>query len=218
MADTSIGVGIIGANVNYGWGTRAHIPALQALAEFRLVAVGTTRTENRRADGARVQDPERLRRGRAARHSRGCRPRPHLRARAPSPRTDPPRAAGRQARLLRMAARRQPAAGGRAPRPCRGTGRPPHGGFAGTGGSRVRADARAGRGGLRRAGADRDHALVTPGRGWPTRGVRLGGRRGPGRDDAHHRRRALARRADLRAWGVPLRLGRRSRRRCARRK
>ena len=45
MADTSIGVGIIGANVNYGWGTRAHIPALQALAEFRLVAVGTTRTE-----------------------------------------------------------------------------------------------------------------------------------------------------------------------------
>lgn len=37
-----IGVGIIGANVNYGWGTRAHLPALQALPEFDLVAVATT--------------------------------------------------------------------------------------------------------------------------------------------------------------------------------
>ena len=45
MAAASIGVGIIGANVNYGWGTRAQIPALQALPEFRLVAVCTTRTE-----------------------------------------------------------------------------------------------------------------------------------------------------------------------------
>ncbi|MFN8585882.1 MAG: Gfo/Idh/MocA family oxidoreductase [Dehalococcoidia bacterium] len=37
-----IGVGIIGANVNYGWGTRAHLPALQALPEFDLVGVATT--------------------------------------------------------------------------------------------------------------------------------------------------------------------------------
>ena len=45
MAGEKIGVGIIGANVNYGWGTRAHIPALKGLPEFELVAVCTTRKE-----------------------------------------------------------------------------------------------------------------------------------------------------------------------------
>lgn len=38
-------VGIIGANVNYGWGTRAHIPAIKALPELELVAVCTAHKE-----------------------------------------------------------------------------------------------------------------------------------------------------------------------------
>ena len=42
MAGDRIGVGIIGANVHYGWGTRAHLPALQALPEFEVTAVATT--------------------------------------------------------------------------------------------------------------------------------------------------------------------------------
>lgn len=41
MPENKIRVGIIGANVNYGWGTRAHIPALKALPQFELVAVCT---------------------------------------------------------------------------------------------------------------------------------------------------------------------------------
>ena len=41
-SEDRIGVGIIGANLHYGWGTRAHLPALQALPEFNLVAVCTT--------------------------------------------------------------------------------------------------------------------------------------------------------------------------------
>lgn len=44
MADR-IRVGIIGANVSYGWGTRAHLPALAALPEFEVRAVCTTRME-----------------------------------------------------------------------------------------------------------------------------------------------------------------------------
>ena len=38
-------IGIIGANVNYGWGTRAHIPAIKGLPELELVAVCTSRRE-----------------------------------------------------------------------------------------------------------------------------------------------------------------------------
>ncbi len=45
MAGEKIRVGIIGANVSYGWGTRAHIPAIKGLPEFELVAVCTTRQE-----------------------------------------------------------------------------------------------------------------------------------------------------------------------------
>ena len=45
MSQEKIRVGIIGANVNYGWGARAHIPAIQALPELELVAVCTTRRE-----------------------------------------------------------------------------------------------------------------------------------------------------------------------------
>ena len=42
---TPLRVGIIGANVDYGWGSRAHIPALMKLPEFTLAAVCTTRAE-----------------------------------------------------------------------------------------------------------------------------------------------------------------------------
>ena len=45
MAGEKIRVGIIGANVSYGWGTRAHIPAIKGLPEFELAAVCTTRRE-----------------------------------------------------------------------------------------------------------------------------------------------------------------------------
>jgi predicted dehydrogenase len=40
-----IRVGIIGANANYGWSKRAHLPALLALPGFELTAVCTSRPE-----------------------------------------------------------------------------------------------------------------------------------------------------------------------------
>ena len=45
MAGEKINVGIIGANANYGWSMRAHLPALLALPEFELAAVCTSRQE-----------------------------------------------------------------------------------------------------------------------------------------------------------------------------
>jgi predicted dehydrogenase len=45
MATEKIRVGIIGANVRYGWGRSAHIPALSALPEFEITAVCTSRQE-----------------------------------------------------------------------------------------------------------------------------------------------------------------------------
>jgi predicted dehydrogenase len=45
MATNKIRVGIIGANVSYGWGSSAHIPALKALPEFEVTAVCTSRQE-----------------------------------------------------------------------------------------------------------------------------------------------------------------------------
>ncbi|MEU1982257.1 Gfo/Idh/MocA family oxidoreductase [Nocardia sp. NPDC019395] len=39
-------VGIIGASPERGWASRAHIPALRALPEFELTAVGTSRRES----------------------------------------------------------------------------------------------------------------------------------------------------------------------------
>lgn len=41
MTEKKLRVGIIGANVNYGWGPRAHLPALVALPDVDLVAVCT---------------------------------------------------------------------------------------------------------------------------------------------------------------------------------
>ena len=44
MADP-IRIGIVGANVNYGWGSRAHLPALARQQDFEVRAVCTTRME-----------------------------------------------------------------------------------------------------------------------------------------------------------------------------
>lgn len=41
MAQAKIRLGIIGANVHYGWGSRAHLPALTHLADYELIAVCT---------------------------------------------------------------------------------------------------------------------------------------------------------------------------------
>jgi predicted dehydrogenase len=45
MAKGRIRVGIVGANVGYGWGSSAHTPALNALPEFEIIAVCTSRQE-----------------------------------------------------------------------------------------------------------------------------------------------------------------------------
>ena len=45
MATEKIRVGIIGASMRNGWGRDAHIPALNALPEFEITAVSTSRQE-----------------------------------------------------------------------------------------------------------------------------------------------------------------------------
>ncbi len=45
MPTEKIRVGLIGANVHYGWSMRAHLPALLALPEYELTAVCTARRE-----------------------------------------------------------------------------------------------------------------------------------------------------------------------------
>ena len=58
MAGEKIRVGIIGANANYGWSMRAHLPALLALPEYELTAVCTahqeTAEESAKRYGARL--------------------------------------------------------------------------------------------------------------------------------------------------------------------
>ncbi|HEX2819016.1 MAG TPA: Gfo/Idh/MocA family oxidoreductase [Streptosporangiaceae bacterium] len=44
-----IRIGVIGATPARGWGTAAHLPALQALGEFEVTAVATTRLTTARA-------------------------------------------------------------------------------------------------------------------------------------------------------------------------
>lgn len=43
LKDGRIRVGIVGANPNAGWAATAHVPALQASADFQITAVATTR-------------------------------------------------------------------------------------------------------------------------------------------------------------------------------
>ena len=45
MSGDGIRIGLIGANVNYGWSQRAHLPALLRLPEYELAAVCTSRRE-----------------------------------------------------------------------------------------------------------------------------------------------------------------------------
>jgi predicted dehydrogenase len=45
MAHEKIRLGIVGANVHYGWGTRAHLPALAHLPDYEVVAVCTAHRE-----------------------------------------------------------------------------------------------------------------------------------------------------------------------------
>lgn len=45
MSSDKIRVGIIGANPNYGWASRAHFPALLNLPEYQVVALCTSRPE-----------------------------------------------------------------------------------------------------------------------------------------------------------------------------
>ncbi|MGI5350909.1 Gfo/Idh/MocA family protein [Streptomyces sp. CA-250714] len=49
MEPKQIRVGIIGASPDRGWAARAHVPALEALPEYELTAVGTSRTESAEA-------------------------------------------------------------------------------------------------------------------------------------------------------------------------
>ncbi len=54
---TPLRVGLIGANVDYGWGSRAHVPALEKLPELALTAVCTTRPETAAASAERFNVP-----------------------------------------------------------------------------------------------------------------------------------------------------------------
>lgn len=48
MTNNKIGVGVIGASLNGSWGGIAHIPALQALPQYHIAAVSSTRAESAR--------------------------------------------------------------------------------------------------------------------------------------------------------------------------
>ncbi|MEV5572955.1 Gfo/Idh/MocA family oxidoreductase [Spirillospora sp. NPDC052269] len=54
---SAIRVGVIGANPDQGWASRAHIPALRALPGFELTAVGTRREESAREAARRFGVP-----------------------------------------------------------------------------------------------------------------------------------------------------------------
>lgn len=51
-ANSRIGVGIVGASADRGWGGIAHVPALRALDAFQIRAVSTTRMESASRLGA----------------------------------------------------------------------------------------------------------------------------------------------------------------------
>jgi predicted dehydrogenase len=51
MADSTLGVGIIGVNPAWGWAATAHIPALRALPNYDIRALSATNAEAARAAG-----------------------------------------------------------------------------------------------------------------------------------------------------------------------
>ncbi len=52
-----IGVGIVGANVRYGWGTRAHLPALARLPDFEVRAVANAHLDTAQQTAERFDIP-----------------------------------------------------------------------------------------------------------------------------------------------------------------
>ena len=56
MAD-KLKIGVIGANVGYGWSPRAHLPALLAMPDFELAAVCTAHEETARESAAKFGAP-----------------------------------------------------------------------------------------------------------------------------------------------------------------
>src|SRR5215475_5749853 len=54
---SKIGVGIIGVEPDRSWSAIAHIPALQALPQYEIVALGTTRQESAAAAARRYGIP-----------------------------------------------------------------------------------------------------------------------------------------------------------------
>ncbi len=57
MTDEKIRLGIIGANVNYGWTPRAHMPAIANLPEVELAAVCTAHEETAKESAAKFGAP-----------------------------------------------------------------------------------------------------------------------------------------------------------------
>ncbi|MFC7640621.1 hypothetical protein ACFQX6_06100 [Streptosporangium lutulentum] len=55
MTADTVRVGIIGANPDRGWAARAHIPALRALPDFEITAVGTSREASAREAARRFE-------------------------------------------------------------------------------------------------------------------------------------------------------------------
>src|SRR6266571_2675901 len=58
MAEDKLHLGIIGASTRYGWGMRAHLPAIKALPQFDLLAVCTTSKETAEASAAHYGAPK----------------------------------------------------------------------------------------------------------------------------------------------------------------
>jgi len=57
MTSEKLRVGVIGANVNYGWGPRAHMPALLSLPEIEVAAVCTAHEDTARESAEKYGVP-----------------------------------------------------------------------------------------------------------------------------------------------------------------
>jgi predicted dehydrogenase len=57
MAHDKIRLGIIGANIHYGWGSRAHLPALTYLPDYEVVALCTAHPETAQESAKRFDVP-----------------------------------------------------------------------------------------------------------------------------------------------------------------
>jgi predicted dehydrogenase len=57
MAHDKIRLGIIGANIHYGWGSRAHLPALTHLPDYEVVALCTAHPETAQESAKQFEVP-----------------------------------------------------------------------------------------------------------------------------------------------------------------